>query len=252
MITLRTTAASILLLFALPLGSHGFVAPLAQPKRIVIDGNKNHNNNDLATSPCLSRLQMVQSNKGNAKSKNADDSKEIRNQSADGLNFGLIAQNAANQLLVGSNIWTGGNGYEVFMNKADFGLFDGIALGVAGVLPMLALSRQIETSDAYAVSGLNLSTNMSVLRLFGSKPKPISAAIISLFLATLTAVVEETTFRGQLLTVFANRFGDGDVLVGAALSTLLFAFLHTNPKGKSNDVVETIKTWECVSTVDTT
>ncbi len=33
------------------------------------------------------------------------------------------------------------------------------------------------------------------------------------------------------LPAFANNFGDGDVLVGAIFSTLLFAALHTNPLG---------------------
>ncbi|CAB9512749.1 expressed unknown protein [Seminavis robusta] len=145
-----------------------------------------------------------------------------------GLNLGLIAQNAANQALIGSTIWTGGNGYEVLTNRADFGVL-GIVFGIVGVLPMLALSRKIETSEAYAVSGLNLSTNMAVLRLFGDTPKPISVLLVSAFLAGLTGIVEETTFRGQLLYVFANNFGNGDLLTGALLSTVLFAILHTNP-----------------------
>jgi membrane protease YdiL (CAAX protease family) len=101
---------------------------------------------------------------------------------------------------------------------------------VAGLIPLLLLSRQIEKSDSYIVSGLNLSTNMAVLRLFGAKPQPILAGIASIAMAGLTGVVEETTFRGQILPFFANRIGGGDEIVGLVLSSLLFAFLHTNPQ----------------------
>jgi membrane protease YdiL (CAAX protease family) len=147
-----------------------------------------------------------------------------------GINFSLILQNIANQALIGSTIWTGGSGYEVLLNNADFSFFNnGIVLGIVGVVPMLALSRAIETSESYIVSGLNLSTNAAVLRLFGPTSKPIIVFVLSAFLACLTGVVEEVTFRGQLSQVFANNFGDGNVVVGVILSTLLFAILHTNP-----------------------
>ncbi|KAL7572366.1 hypothetical protein ACA910_021576 [Epithemia clementina (nom. ined.)] len=144
------------------------------------------------------------------------------------LNLRLVAQNLANQAFIGSTIWTGGSGFEVLMDKADFGPL-AVLLGVAGVLPLLAISRAIETSDSYALSGLNLATNMAVLRLFGAKPQPISAFVLSALMAVITGVVEETIFRGQAITFSANRLTDGDVLTGAFLSTLLFAFLHTNP-----------------------
>jgi membrane protease YdiL (CAAX protease family) len=193
----------------LPLASQGFLA---------LESRVSHNGPSLSqrgsTAPRI-RLQMQPSG-------------QTTDKSSERLNLGLIAQNAANQALIGSTIWTGGNGYEVLTDKAAFGVF-GIVLGVLGVLPLLALSRKIETSESYLVSGLNLSTNMAVLRLFGDTPKPISVLLVSAFLAGLTGVVEETTFRGQLLPVFANKFGDGDVLTGAFLSTVLFAFLHTNP-----------------------
>lgn len=146
------------------------------------------------------------------------------------INVGLLGQNIANQALIGSTIWTGGPGFQVLTQAANFGP-GGVLLGVAGVLPLLALSRQIETSESYLFSGLNLSTNMAVLRLFGPTPKPVLALLVSAFLATLTGVVEEVTFRGQLIPFFANRFAEGDILTGAALATLLFAVLHTNPAG---------------------
>ena len=85
------------------------------------------------------------------------------------------------------------------MVLSDQSLFGPVALilGIAGVIPMLALSRSIETSESPLVSGLNLSTNMAVLRLFGPTSQPIPAFVVSLFLSVTTGVVEETVFRGQ-------------------------------------------------------
>lgn len=149
-------------------------------------------------------------------------------ESTPAVNFGLVGQNLANQALIGATIWTGGPGYQVLVDKADFGPL-AIILGIVGVVPMLALSQAIEKSESYLVSGLNLSTNMAVLRLFGPTKKPVTAFALSALLASLTGVVEEVTFRGQLIPFFANRVADGDILTGAAISTFLFAFLHTNP-----------------------
>jgi membrane protease YdiL (CAAX protease family) len=145
-----------------------------------------------------------------------------------GINVGLITQSLANQLLIGLTIWTGGLGYRVLTQHADFTPIAAV-LGVIGLVPLLAISRTIETSESYLVSGLNLSTNMAVLRLFGPNPQPVLALLISTVLAGVTGLVEETTFRGQLSVEFANRFGDGNILMGAVLSTMLFAVLHTNP-----------------------
>lgn len=144
------------------------------------------------------------------------------------LNIGLIGQNVANQAFIGSTIWTGGAGYAVLTQNAHFGQ-GALLLGIAGLVPLLAVSRAIETSESYALSGLNLSTNMAVLRLFGASRKPVLAFGLSAFISGITGIVEETTFRGQILPLLTNRVGDGDVLTGAFLSSLLFAFLHTNP-----------------------
>lgn len=153
------------------------------------------------------------------------------NAPADGsssLNIGLIGQNVANQALIGINIWNGGLGYQILTQSAQFGP-SAVLLGVAGLAPLLAISRVIETSESYLVSGLNLSTNMAVLRLFGSSPKPIQALVVSAFISGLTGLVEETTFRGQAIPFLANQFGNGDTLTGVFLASLLFAVLHTNP-----------------------
>jgi membrane protease YdiL (CAAX protease family) len=145
------------------------------------------------------------------------------------FNVGLIVQNLLNQALLGSTIWFQGPQYQVLTSKAEFGPVV-IVLGVLGLLPLLLISFQIEKSDSYLVSGLNLSTNMAVLRLFGAKPQPVLAGIASAAMAGLTGVVEETTFRGQILPFLADKIGNGDATVGLILSSLLFAFLHTNPQ----------------------
>jgi len=144
------------------------------------------------------------------------------------INIPLILQNIANQALIGYTIWTGGVGYQVLSQQAHFDTA-ALALGIIGVIPLITLSRFIETSESPFVSGLNLSTNMAVLRMFGSTPKPVSAFLVSICVSFLTGIVEETIFRGQALPAFANAYGNGDIFVGAFLSTLLFAVLHTNP-----------------------
>mmetsp|Transcript_28626 Transcript_28626/g.61385 ORF Transcript_28626/g.61385 Transcript_28626/m.61385 type:complete len:450 (-) Transcript_28626:186-1535(-) len=146
------------------------------------------------------------------------------------INTKLVLRNAANQYLLGFQIWTGGTASMVLSDQSLFGPV-ALILGIAGVIPMLALSRSIETSESPLVSGLNLSTNMAVLRLFGPTSQPIPAFVVSLFLSVTTGVVEETVFRGQALPVLADTYGNGDILTGAFLSTLLFAVLHTNPLG---------------------
>jgi membrane protease YdiL (CAAX protease family) len=145
------------------------------------------------------------------------------------FNVGLIVQNLLNQALLGSTIWFQGPQYQALTSKAEF-VPAGIGLGVMGLLPLLLISFQIEKSDSYLFSGLNLSTNMAVLRLFGAKPQPVLAGIASLAMAGLTGVVEETTFRGQILPFFTDKIGNGDELIGLVLTSSLFAFLHTNPQ----------------------
>ena len=144
------------------------------------------------------------------------------------VNIPLILQNLANQALIGCTIWSGGLGYTALTEQTQLGPGP-IVFGIAGAIPMLALSRAIETSESPYVAGLNLSTNMAILRLFGATPQPVVALLISFVVALLTGIVEETTFRGQCLPAFAVYYGNGDVFIGALLSTLLFAVLHTNP-----------------------
>jgi membrane protease YdiL (CAAX protease family) len=147
-----------------------------------------------------------------------------------GVNLRLIGQSAIGQILLGITIWTGGPQYQTLIQHCHF---SGLAVlgGLVGSVPLIALSRQVEQSESYLVSGLNLSTNMAVLRFFGSTRQPIVALLLSLALSSLTGLVEETTFRGQILPALTNSesFGNGNLVVGAALSTFVFAILHTNP-----------------------
>mmetsp|Transcript_19249 Transcript_19249/g.29013 ORF Transcript_19249/g.29013 Transcript_19249/m.29013 type:complete len:251 (+) Transcript_19249:494-1246(+) len=78
---------------------------------------------------------------------------------------------------------------------------------------------------------------MTALRIFGGKSQPILAFIVSAFLGGLTGLVEEVTFRGEVLPILSQwsvtNFGVGGngILYGTVLSTTIFAFLHINPLG---------------------
>ena len=142
------------------------------------------------------------------------------------LNKQLVRQTILNQILIGFTIWTGGAGAQALEKLAQFNT-GAVVLGAVGVLPLIYLSRQVETSESTAVADLNLSTNLLLLRLFGDRPQPILAATVSIIMAGLTGLVEETTFRGQLLPKMAQSFNSLPAAFG--LSTLLFAVLHINP-----------------------
>ena len=138
------------------------------------------------------------------------------------INIPLVLQNVGNQALIGCQIWTGGAGFTVLSKEAHFGP-GAIGFGIAGVIPMLALSRAIETSESPLVSGLNLSTNMAVLRLFGPTPQPISALLISLLIATSTGIVEETVFRGQGKFIY---FSKRELHVNQAADNFVYLVLY--------------------------
>ena len=93
------------------------------------------------------------------------------------INIRLVVRNLANQALIGYGVWTGGTGFTVLSEEARFGPTV-LILGIVGVIPMLAISRAIETSESPLVAGLNLSTNMAVLRLFGPTSQPILAFLV--------------------------------------------------------------------------
>lgn len=160
---------------------------------------------------------------------------QVENEEAQGpyVNLGLVGQQAANQALVGSTIWTGGASFQVLAQNAHFGP-SSLALGVLGLIPLLAFSQKVENSESPLLAGLNLSTNAVLLRMFGSTQQKEVAFTISAFLAVLTGVVEETLFRGQLLPIMAEwskvHMGvDHPIAAGVALSTLIFAAVHANP-----------------------
>ena len=123
------------------------------------------------------------------------------------VNVGLVRQLTLNQLLIGWTIWSGGEGAAVLARDAHFDSLLALPLGVLGVLPLIFISRKIERSESGVVADLNLSTNLLVLRLFGSEKQPVLALAASLFLACLTGLVEETTFRGEILPSLAQGNG---------------------------------------------
>ncbi len=151
-------------------------------------------------------------------------SDDIPTNSSPAINIPLITRNLANQALLGSTIWTGGNGLTVLTEEARFGA-GALVLGVLGVIPLLALSRAIETSESPLVSGLNLSTNMAVLRLFGPTSQPILAFFASLLMAASTGLVEETLFRGQCKFLFSTMIFSAVLLPDDYHSLILFSRL---------------------------
>lgn len=168
--------------------------------------------------------------------KSTDDQTEKRRGPV--VNLGLVRQTLLNQILIGSTIWTGGAGAQALAKSATFGPTS-LLFGIAGFVPLFLFSRRIETSESSAVADLNLSTNMLVLRLFGDKPQPLVAFGVSALLGAVTGLVEETTFRGQLLPILSAKFDS--LPVGCLLSTLLFAALHVNPLSLFNNRGEGFK-----------
>lgn len=148
------------------------------------------------------------------------------------LNTGLVRQTVLNQALLGLTILQGGIGSQVLERDASL-MPSALLLGAVGVVPLVALSRFIETSESRAFADLNLSTNLLMLRYFGDKPQPLVAFVVSAGIAGLTGLVEETNFRGALIPQLVEKTG-GDLPLAVALSTLIFAVLHVNPLGFFN------------------
>ena len=120
------------------------------------------------------------------------------------LNKNMLRSIVINQLVVGYSIWIlNGDGRQLLAATQ----FDPVSLGigVVGGAAVVAVGRYIEKSPNPLFAELNLSTNMLVLRLFGPRPKPIVAGVVSLGIATLVALTEETVFRGVVTCVEINQ-----------------------------------------------
>ena len=141
------------------------------------------------------------------------------------LNKNMLRSIVINQLVVGYSIWIlNGDGRQLLAATQ----FDPVSLGVGvvGGAAVVAVGRFIEKSPNPLFAELNLSTNMLVLRLFGPRPQPIVAGVVSLGIATLVALTEETVFRGVVTSRLAENLGG---LPGAGCAILLFALGHINP-----------------------
>ena len=120
------------------------------------------------------------------------------------LNKNMLRSIVINQLVVGYSIWIlNGDGRQLLAATQ----FDPVSLGigVVGGAAVVAVGRFIEKSPNPLFAELNLSTNMLVLRLFGPRPQPIVAGVVSLGIATLVALTEETVFRGVVTCVEINQ-----------------------------------------------
>ena len=141
------------------------------------------------------------------------------------VNSAMVRSIIINQIVVGYSIWlTNGDG-RALLSATQFDPTS-LVVGAAGGLAVIAVGRFIEKSPNPLFAELNLSTNMLVLRLFGPRPQPIVAGAVSLGIATLVALTEETVFRGVVTSRLAENLG---ALPGAGIAILLFALGHINP-----------------------
>ncbi len=105
------------------------------------------------------------------------------------INTNMLRSIVINQLVVGYSIWIlNGDGRQLLAATQ----FDPVSLGVGvvGGAAVVAVGRFIEKSPNPLFAELNLSTNMLVLRLFGPRPQPIVAGVVSLGIATIVALTE--------------------------------------------------------------
>lgn len=157
----------------------------------------------------------------------------------------LSGQLVFNQLAVGYSIWTGGIGAQILTQQVHLDRPNVWLVGVLGSIPIIALGRAIEKSDASLFVDLNLSTNQLVRRLFGDTVQPVVALVVSLALCGLTGVVEEVIFRGGILPSLAQYAVDQQIAgslaegirFGAVASTVLFAVGHLNFFGGLRNLV---------------
>ena len=120
------------------------------------------------------------------------------------VNKAMIRSIIINQIVVGYSIWlTNGDG-RALLSATQFDPTS-LVVGAAGGLAVIAVGRFIEKSPNPLFAELNPSTNMLVLRLFGPRPQPIVAGVVSLAIATLVALTEETVFRGVVTCVEINQ-----------------------------------------------
>jgi membrane protease YdiL (CAAX protease family) len=162
----------------------------------------------------------------------------------DGIFFEPPIANLVTQGVLGWPIWTGGWGAGLLATSQLTNAQDWI-IGVLASIPILAISRGIEYSDAAIFADLNVATKNVVLRTFGVKAQPLFALAASIGIALLTSVVEEVLFRGAILPEIAqwavtnNVVADNDqgILFGLIASSIGFAIGHTNLSELSFDTL---------------
>jgi len=157
------------------------------------------------------------------------------------LNKRLFAQLIVSQLTIFGFAYfqTGGATLATLLQNSHFDSPTAIALGVAAALPLIGLNRVVEESDAEELASINLSTDLLAYSLFGKNTQPAFALFVSAVMCTITGVVEETVFRGQVMpNVFLGLAANGwvtsphtGIAAAAVLSSVLFAAGHLNIGG---------------------
>jgi len=120
-----------------------------------------------------------------------------------------------------------------------------IVVGIAGAMPLLAISSWVENSDSRSFANINFSTIVMAMTLFGRRKAPpneflpdnlkgknipttkvIDAAYQSFVLSLVTGICEETVFRLQVAALFSVLSG-GNVEISLLGQAALFGLGHS-------------------------
>jgi hypothetical protein len=106
------------------------------------------------------------------------------------VNAKLVLQLILSQALV-FNLATAlssGRTFQVWSENVPLGWPETPLVGALAVLPLLALNQVLESSESPAVAPMNLSTDLLVLSMFGSRAEPAVAFFVSLGLCSVCAL----------------------------------------------------------------
>ena len=108
-----------------------------------------------------------------------------------------------------------------------------VLIGLVAAYSVISWGMLVEKSDMHVFADINKSTMDMALRLFGREERPVMekdrtkrVALVSAGVALLTAVAEETTFRGQVVSALAAVYPSESQLFLLLASSLLFGVAH--------------------------
>jgi hypothetical protein len=100
------------------------------------------------------------------------------------VNVRLVSQLILSQSFVFTLASSLSNGapYRVLAGNDWLASPDALLIGVIAMLPLLVLNKALESSESPILAPMNLSTDLLVLSMFGSRSQPAVAFLVSLFL----------------------------------------------------------------------